>query len=467
MVADRPDWCISRQRAWGVPIPVFECAACGETVATDETFAAVEHLFATEGADAWFTKAPSEYLPAGVACPRCGSTELRPESDIVDVWFESGVSHTSVLDARDELERPADLYLEGSDQHRGCFQSALLTSVGAYDAAPFRTVLTHGFIVDGDGRKMSKSLGNVISPLDVVARSGADIVRLWVASADYSQDVSVSDEILERTSEAYRRIRNTFRFLLGNLADYDPAHAVPYAEMPELDRWALVSLGDLVTRVTAAYDEWRYHAVYRAVYDYCVTELSQFYLDVLKDRLYADAATSHSRRSAQTVLAAILHDLVRLVAPILSFTAEEVWQIAPATIRGSAVSVQLGGWPVAEEYGDAADLRAAYAVALRWRDEVTRAIEEARNAGAIGKSQAAKLRLRVPSEDLAVLEARGGTALAEMFIVSAVTLEPAADDAGSVVVEPADGEKCPRCWNWRELGAKGVCARCAAVLAGR
>ncbi|HSQ21568.1 MAG TPA: isoleucine--tRNA ligase [Coriobacteriia bacterium] len=467
MVADRPDWCISRQRAWGVPIPVFECAACGETVATDETFAAVEHLFATEGADAWFTKAPSEYLPAGVACSRCGGTELRPESDIVDGWFESGVSHTSVLDARDELERPADLYLEGSDQHRGWFQSALLTSVGAYDAAPFRTVLTHGFIVDGDGRKMSKSLGNVISPLDVVARSGADIVRLWVASADYSQDVSVSDEILERTSEAYRRIRNTFRFLLGNLADFDPAHAVPYAEMPELDRWALVSLGDLVTRVTTAYDDWRYHAVYRAVYDYCVTELSQFYLDVLKDRLYADAATSHSRRSAQTVLAAILHDLVRLVAPILSFTAEEVWQIAPATIRGSAASVQLGGWPVAEEYEDADELRAAYAVALRWRDEVTRAIEEARNAGAIGKSQAAKLRLRVPADDLAVLEARGGTALAEMFIVSAVTLEPATDDTGSVLVEPADGEKCPRCWNWRELGAEGVCARCATVLAGR
>ena len=223
MVADRPDWCISRQRAWGVPIPVFSCVKCGETVATESTFDAVIHLFETEGADAWFTKEPVEYLPAGTSCPRCGGTELKPEKDIVDVWWESGVSHTSVLEAREELHRPAEMYLEGSDQHRGWFQSSLLTSVGAYGVAPFERVLTHGFIVDGDGRKMSKSLGNVVSPLDVMEKSGADIIRLWVASADYSQDVSVSDEILDRTSEAYRRIRNTFRFLLSNLYDFDPA----------------------------------------------------------------------------------------------------------------------------------------------------------------------------------------------------------------------------------------------------
>jgi isoleucyl-tRNA synthetase len=467
MVGDRPDCCISRQRAWGVPIPVFSCTKCGETVATAETFDAVIALFRSEGADAWFTRSPAEYLPAGTVCGRCGAgvSDLAPEDDIVDVWWESGVSHTSVLEAREGLRRPAELYLEGSDQHRGWFQSSLLTSVGAYDVAPFDAVLTHGFIVDGDGRKMSKSLGNVISPLDVIEKSGADIIRLWVASADYGQDVSVSDEILERTSEAYRRIRNTFRFLLGNLADFTPDKAVPYAEMPELDRYALVALGDLVARVTAAYDDWKYHVVYRAIYDYCVTDLSSFYLDVLKDRLYADGADSHSRRSAQTVLAAVLHDLVRLVAPILSFTAEEVWQSAPVSLRTDAESVQLAGWPGAIEREDGAGLRSAYEVVLRWRDEVTRALEESRNAGAIGKSQAARLVLNDDGTDAEVLLARGPVALAEMFIVSAVSVTSnGGADEPTVTVLPAEGEKCPRCWNWREPGSDGLCARCSEVI---
>ena len=475
MVQDRPDWCISRQRAWGVPIPVFTCAKCGETVATEVTFDAVIELFETEGADAWFIRRPAEYLPADTACSRCGAgpDDLMPEDDIVDVWWESGVSHTSVLEARSELHRPAELYLEGSDQHRGWFQSSLLTSVGAYDAAPFDSVLTHGFIVDGEGRKMSKSLGNVISPLDVIAKSGADIIRLWVASADYSQDVSVSDEILDRTSEAYRRIRNTFRFLLGNLDDFDPADAVAYDELPELDRHALVALDDLVARVTTAYDDWRYHVVYRQVYDYCVTDLSAFYLDVLKDRLYADGATSHSRRSAQTVLATVLRDLVRLVAPVLAFTAEEVWQSAPAALTAGVESVHLAGWPEARGYADAGELRDAYEVVLRWRDVVTRAIEEARNTGAIGKSQEARLVLHGEGRDRGVLEERGAAALAEMFIVSAVELaEAAAEPVGApgapavpVTVLGAQGEKCPRCWNWRDLGADGLCERCSTVVA--
>jgi isoleucyl-tRNA synthetase len=475
MVGDRPDWCISRQRAWGVPIPVFTCAKCGETVATEATFDAVIELFETEGADTWFIRRPAEYLPADTVCTRCGSgpDDLMPEDDIVDVWWESGVSHTSVLEARQELYRPAELYLEGSDQHRGWFQSSLLTSVGAYDQAPFRSVLTHGFIVDGEGRKMSKSLGNVISPLDVIGRSGADIIRLWVASADYSQDVSVSDEILDRTSEAYRRIRNTFRFLLGNLDDFDPADAVPYDELPELDRYALVSLDDLVGRVTAAYDEWRYHVVYRQVYDYCVTDLSSFYLDVLKDRLYADGAASYSRRSAQTVLATILGDLVRLVAPVLAFTAEEVWQSAPTALTGGVDSVHLAGWPAAHEYADAGELRDAYEVVWRWRDAVTRAIEEARNAGAIGKSQEARLVLHAEGRDRSVLAARGDAALAEMFIVSAIELSEAPPEraaaseepAGLVTVRGAQGQKCPRCWNWRELGTDGLCVRCSSVVA--
>lgn len=464
MVADRPDWCISRQRAWGVPIPVFSCAACGETVANDETFDAVIDLFEREGADAWFTRTPEEYLPSGVACPRCGGSKLIPEDDILDVWWESGVSHTSVLEARPELRRPAELYLEGSDQHRGWFQSNLLTSVGAYDEPPYKAVLTHGFIVDGEGRKMSKSLGNVISPIDVVATSGADIVRLWVASADYSQDVGVSDEILERTSEAYRRIRNTFRFLLANLADFDPDDAVAYHDLPELDRYALVALGDVVARVTRAYDEWRYHVVYRALYDYCVMDLSAFYLDVVKDRLYADAADSRSRRSVQTVLAQVLGALVRLVAPVLTFTAEEVWFASPDYLRADAGSVQLAGWPDLPVRPDAERLREAYAVVAQVRDVVMRELEAARNAKVIGKSQEAVVEIGAPADVVAVLEERGTDALAAAFIVSGVTMEESQKAEVTATVRVAPGAKCPRCWNHRNLGPDGLCERCSEVV---
>jgi isoleucyl-tRNA synthetase len=469
MVGDRPDWCISRQRAWGVPIPVFTCTKCGETVATPETFDAVAELFRTEGADAWFIKRPEEYLPADTVCGRCGASvsDLKPEDDIVDVWWESGVSHTSVLDARPELHRPAELYLEGSDQHRGWFQSSLLTSVGAYDAAPFESVLTHGFIVDGDGRKMSKSLGNVISPIDVIQKSGADIVRLWVASADYGQDVNISDEILERTSEAYRRIRNTFRFLLGNLSDFHAEKdAVDWADMPELDRFALVQLADLTDRVTRSYDEWRFHQVYRGIYDYVVTDLSAVYLDVVKDRLYAEAPDGAARRSAQTVLAAILGSLVRLLAPVLTFTCEEVWHFMPAEMR-DAKSVQLTEWPQLTPPAQEADkLRAEYALVLEVRDEVMRALEQARNDKLVGKSQEASVTVTAPPDALAALEARGADALAELFIVSSVDVRPG--DEIAVQVSPAAGEKCPRCWNHRTLGVDAVhpevCERCAAVL---
>ncbi len=470
MVADRPDWCISRQRAWGVPIPVFSCSACGRTVATADTFDAVIELFEREGADAWFTRRPAEYLPPGTTCPRCGAgvDSLQPEDDIMDVWWESGVSHTSVLDARDDLRRPADLYLEGSDQHRGWFQSSLLTSVGAYGEAPYEAVLTHGFIVDGEGRKMSKSLGNVISPLDVIATSGADIVRLWVASADYAQDISVSDEILDRTSEAYRRIRNTFRFLLSNLADFTPDDAVRWEEMLELDRYALVRLADLVDRVSAAFDEWRFHQVFHAVHTYCVTDLSAFYLDVLKDRLYADARASLRRRSAQTALATILRALVRMVAPILTFTCEEVWQAMPDSLREGVVSVQLAGWPSIEVPEAEADaLRRAYEVVLELREAVTKALEEARTAGALSKSQEARVVVRAPLDSLATLAERGEEALAEALIVSEIELSEGGEL--SVMVERARGQRCPRCWNHRELGTDPsypeVCARCAAVLA--
>ena len=469
MVADRPDWCISRQRAWGVPIPVFACASCGETVATDATFDAVIRLFETEGADAWFTKDPSEYLPAGTACARCGGTTLKPEDDILDVWFESGVSHTSVLDARPELRRPAELYLEGSDQHRGWFQSSLLTSVGTYDEPPFRAVLTHGFIVDGEGRKMSKSLGNTVSPIDVVAKSGADIIRLWAASADYGQDISVSEEILDRTSEAYRRIRNTFRFLLSNLYDYEPGDAVPLDEMPELDRYAMVTLSDLVRDVTTAYEDWRFHMVYRHLYEYCGSDLSSFYLDVLKDRLYADSADSPGRRSAQTVIAAMLQAMVRMVAPILTFTSEEVWHEMPEALREGVVSVQLAGWPdLCVDESVARPLRDAYGVVRTVREDVTKALEDARSAGLVGKSQEAAITIHAPAEVVAVLRER--PALADVFIVSDVVLA-SGEGPVDVQVARAAGEKCSRCWNIRtDVGRDAfhpeVCERCAEVLGG-
>jgi len=476
MVGDRPDWCISRQRAWGVPIPVFTCTKCGETLANDTSFDAVIDLFEREGADAWFIRKPEEYLPAGLACSRCGGTEFKPEDDILDVWWESGVSHTSVLEARPDLRFPAELYLEGSDQHRGWFQSSLLTSVGAYDVPPFKSVLTHGFIVDGEGRKMSKSLGNVVSPIDVVAKSGADIIRLWVASADYGQDVSVSAEILDRTSEAYRRIRNTFRFLLSNLYDYDPADAVAFADMVELDRYAMVTLADLVEKVTKAYDEWRFHVVYRLIYDYCVTDLSSFYLDVLKDRLYADAAGSLERRSAQTVLAAILSAMVRLVAPVLTLTSEEIWQFMPQSMRDGFESVQLAGWPKVDVPAqEAAALRDSFGVVLQVRDVVTKSLEDARNAGSIGKSQEARVVVTAAPDTVAALGARGSRALADMFIVSEVELregEHEASAVASVDVLSAEGQKCPRCWNIRtDVGSDtahpDVCGRCATVLGAK
>ncbi len=332
MVANRPDWCISRQRSWGVPITVFRCPQCGTYISSSEVFDHVVALFEKEGADAWFSHPVKDLLPEGFVCPECGGGQFEKEMDILDVWFDSGVSFAAVLERRPELNMPADMYLEGSDQHRGWFHSSLLAAVGTRDTAPYKTVLTHGFVVDGQGYKMSKSLGNVIAPEEIIRQYGAEILRLWVSAEDYRDDIRISKDILKRLSEAYRRIRNTCRFLLGNLFDFNPeTDLVPHGQMDELDRFALCQLRDLIHKVRQGYDRFEFHRAYHALHNYCVVDLSSFYLDILKDRLYTSAAASATRRSAQTVIYTVLKTVVQLMAPILSFTAEEVWLRMPHT----------------------------------------------------------------------------------------------------------------------------------------
>ncbi|WP_282208960.1 isoleucine--tRNA ligase [Parvibacter caecicola] len=479
MVADRPDWCISRQRSWGVPIPVFRCEKCGEVVATEESFDAVIKLFDQEGADAWFTKKPSEYLPRTVCCEKCGSHDLVPEKDILDVWWESGVSHTSVLKHRaaEGVHFPADLYLEGSDQHRGWFQSSLLTSVGCYGVAPYKSVMHCGFTMDEQGRKMSKSLGNGVDPEEVMSTFGADVLRLWVSSVDYSQDVSISDNILKQVSDAYRRIRNTFRFLLGNLDDFDfERDAVTnFDDLEPFDRYVMVQLADLVKEVENAYETYRFNGVYRAIYDFA-NELSAVYMDEAKDRLYAEAPNSPRRRAVQTVLMNVLEALVRLVAPILSFTADEVWECYPPAERsreGRPFSAQLAGWPHVRDFvptlPDAQaqeQLRADFAQIMAVRDVVTKALEDARTAKVINKSQEAAIALTAPADVAQLLERYGLPMLEELFIVATVRVEEG--NQLSAAVSVAEGEKCPRCWNIRALGGNpshpDVCERCGDAL---
>ena len=480
MVADRPDWCISRQRSWGVPIPVFKCAKCGNTVATAETFDAVIDLFYREGADAWFTHEPSEYLPRGVKCETCGCSELIPEKDILDVWWESGVSHTSVLKHRaDEgLRFPADMYLEGSDQHRGWFQSSLLTSMGAYGVPPYKSVMHCGFTMDAEGKKMSKSAGNGVDPADVMAKSGADVLRLWVASVDYSQDVNIGDEILERTSEAYRRIRNTMRFLLGSLSDFDDLkHTVTdWNALEPVDQWAMVRLWHLLVDVERAYDEYKFHMVYRAVYDYIVGDLSAVYMDATKDRVYSEAPDSPRRRAAQTVLMNIVEVLVRVLAPVLSFTTDEVWEHYPEAIRsreGRPGNVQLAGWPEKSDFapalpGDADAERIAedFGVILGVREIVTKALEDARGQKIVNKSQEADVTVTAPRSVLDHVEQYDAAVFEELFIVASVSFVEG--EELSAEVRKTTAEKCPRCWNYRELGGNpnhpSVCERCGDVL---
>jgi len=475
MVEGRPDWCISRQRNWGVPIPSYTCADCGEKVMNDATLDAVIALFKEKGSDAWFTDAPEEYLGEACVCPKCGGHHLKADRDILDVWWDSGVSWKAVCENRAELEYPADMYLEGSDQHRGWFQSSLLTSVGANGVAPYKAVVSQGFTLDGQGRKMSKSLGNVIDPNKVCDEMGADIIRLWVASVDTSTDVAIDHEILARTSDAYRRFRNTFRFLLGELeGQFEPeTDGVPFSDLTALDQLMVARLTQVQAEVDAAYAGYEFNRAYRVLYDFVVTELSNVYLDALKDRLYCEKPGSLARRSAQTVLAELLSMLLRDLQPILAFTCDEVMAYAPAGCRGGETYAAMLDWyqaPISVE--EANEYSEVLTAALTLRGAVTKALEDARTAGTFTKSQEVRISAMVPSSDFALLTGERAIDLAEFFIVSEVALtenEDAKDDGITVTVEAARGERCDRCWNYREdTGVHGehehICSRCAAAL---
>ncbi len=466
MVAERGDWCISRQRNWGVPIPIVYCEACSEPVITQETIARISDIFREKGSNAWYQMDVQDLLPADFTCPHCEqSRSFRKETDIMDVWFDSGVSHAAVLQQRDNLAWPCDLYLEGSDQHRGWFQSSLSTSMAAYGQAPYKAVLTHGFVVDGDGRKMSKSLGNFIEPNVITKKYGADILRLWVASAEYRGDIRISEDILKQLAEAYRRIRNTARFILGNFVDFSPAeHKVSYAQLEELDKWALHKLYHLSQRVRDAYAKYDFHVVYHSIHHFCAVDLGGFYLDVLKDRLYCDHQDDPRRRSAQTAMLVILQELVQLVAPVLAFTAEEIWNHLPG--QQDQESVHLSRWQELPQEYDQADLAARWEVLLTVRRAVSKALEDARNAKEIGSSNEARLVVGADARTIGILKTFGSQ-LEMLFIVSGVELTEAPGLA--VQVLPADGDKCERCWKHSDTVGTSrehptLCIRCSGVL---
>jgi isoleucyl-tRNA synthetase len=479
MIADRPDWCISRQRVWGVPIAVFYCEGCGEVLRTPEAKRVVVELFAREGADAWFARPAAEILPAGTKCPKCGGAGFRKESDIVDVWLESGVSHLAVLGHEPGLPWPAHLYLEGADQYRGWFQSSLLVSIGAKGVPPYLGVATPGWTLDEQGHAMSKSRGNDVDPVDIANRLGGEIVRLWVASVDFREDVVGSEALMQRVAEGYRKVRNTFRFILGNLNGFEPARdAVPFAEMEPLDRYLLLRATEVTARARQWYEEFAFHKVYHQVHDFCIVDLSAFYFDVLKDRLYTFAPRSRARRSAQTAIWRIGEALVRLLAPMMSFTAEEIWSHLPQ-VAGRPASVHLALFPAQgdlfENSVSAAEreaLRAEWQILLGARDQVLQALESARNAKTIGGSLEAQVSLAAPTAVHTVLE-RHARELPALFIVSQVALEkPIAGDGVSsisVQVRRAAGSKCERCWNYSTRVGESVkyptvCERCVAAL---
>ncbi len=476
MIRERADWCISRQRRWGLPIPVFYCADCGKPVSTPETIAKISELFDEFGSNVWFEKEAMELIPEGFSCPHCGGKQFSKETDTLDCWFDSGSTHFASL-MRDTPELwPADVYIEGADQYRGWFQSSLLTSVGALDqGAPFKQVLTHGWVVDGQGRAMHKSLGNGVDPADLIKDFGADIVRLWAASSDYHADVRCSKEIFKQIAQNYLKFRNTARYCLGNLAGFDPNNLVAPQDMEELDKWALTKLNSLIATCRKAYNNYEFHVVTHAINDFCVVELSSFYLDIIKDRLYCEDRNGIRRRSAQTALFLIVDTMAKLFAPILAFTCDEIWQAMPHRDSDDTRNILLNQMPDhCDAYVLSEDAMSKWATIVQLRQDVNGVLEAARADKRIGKALEAHVSLASSNE--ALKSACEGVNLAEIFIVSSCAWENAPDGAAvgtganfpdtTIGVVEARGEKCPRCWvHCEDSDENGLCKRCAAVIA--
>ncbi len=467
MIRERNDWCISRQRTWGVPLPIFYCEKCKEPYVTEESIKKIQEIFRKEGSNAWYDMSEEELMPENAKCSKCGHTHFKKETDIMDVWFDSGSTHQSVLVERG-IKYPADLYLEGNDQYRGWFQSSLLTSVACNGIAPYKQVLTHGFVTDGQGRKMSKSLGNGVAPGDVADKYGADILRLWALSSDYTTEVSLSDDILKQISEVYRKIRNTARYILGNTYDYNPDEPVKYDELQEIDKWALTRLNKLVRNCTENYDNYNFSGCYHDINQFCVTDMSNFYLDIIKDRLYTSKKDSLERKSAQTTMYIILDSLVKILAPIISFTAEEIWKAMKHSKEENVESVMLTDFPIVNEKYDNEEVTEKWNKIIKLKDIVSKELENARINKIIGHSLNAKVTMYAEEKQYEFIK-ENLELLKTVFIVSKVNvMENARKDEVKigVKVEQASGKKCERCWMYSETVGENkehptICHRCS------
>ena len=468
MVRERKDWCISRQRKWGVPIPIFYCADCNEPYIDKDAMMAVADLFEKEGSNAWYAKEASEILPEGTKCPKCGGVHFTKEKDIMDVWFDSGSSHTAVCKKRDYLKYPADLYLEGGDQYRGWFQSSLLTAVATDGVAPYKTVLTHGMVVDMEQRKMSKSLGNGISPQEIIDKYGADVLRLWVASSDYHSDIRISNEILKQLSESYRKIRNTARYILGNLDDFNPdTDMVALDDLMPIDKWAIKTLNNLIEKVADAYDKFEFHQIYHGIHNFCVVDMSNFYLDVLKDRLYTEKKDSLARKAAQTTIYLILDAMTRMISPILAYTSDEIWRYMPHKASDNTENIIFNDMPTALELNVSDDFMDTWKKIHELRDNVKKELEGIIKSKEIKTSLEAKVTLTACGEYLEFLKSVEDE-IKPALIVSEVEIKESNGEF-EIVVEKAEGEKCERCWGisrtvGSDLAHPTLCSRCCEIL---